>query len=198
MDALDAAGLERVVLLYLTSSDAREPRRVCAAAQRRQAATIMQVCRRWRDLLAPLSRSWRARARPPRPRKPYAAAVTESQKRSLAELPLTERFSRYEACGLEDRSAYFDVSCCPITKKAEDDMELLSDLSTWGERFLDHWAPGACFRRADLPMAGRGYSVETSRGAAAGATWIFRGDETPRVRRGHSAETGRGAAAVTT
>ena len=37
---------------------------------------------------------------------------------------------------LDDRSAFFSVSCRPITKAAEDDMEMLSDLVTWGERFL--------------------------------------------------------------
>ena len=61
----------------------------------------------------------------------------------------------------------------------------------------------------------RGYSVETSRGTAAAATWILRGDKsrrrrgchvnlpwrrvaTPRLRRGYSVETSRGTAAAAT
>ena len=38
------------------------------------------------------------------------------------------------------------------------------------------------FRRADI--------LQTGRGGAAAATWLFRGDEPPRPRRGHSVETG--------
>jgi len=41
-----------------------------------------------------------------------------------------------------NRSQYFAVSHRPITAKAEDDMELLSDIVSWGERFDDHWEPG--------------------------------------------------------
>ena len=39
------------------------------------------------------------------------------------------------------------------------------------------------------PRLRHGYSVATSRGDAAAATWIFRGDESRRRRRGHSVET---------
>ena len=48
----------------------------------------------------------------------------------------------------------------------------------------------AYFRRADMPQTGRGdsgYSVETSRCAAAAATWKFRGDGSRR-RRGRDVE----------
>mmetsp|Transcript_6949 Transcript_6949/g.20434 ORF Transcript_6949/g.20434 Transcript_6949/m.20434 type:complete len:225 (+) Transcript_6949:165-839(+) len=132
--------LERRLLLFLVSSDAIEATDV--QTQRRQAATILQTCRRWRELLLPLSRSWKTRSYPPRPRKPDAVAKTAEQRRSLAERPLTLRCARYEAVTLADRRPYFDVSCYPITVRAEDDMELLSDLSTWGERYLDHWESG--------------------------------------------------------
>ena len=72
-------------------------------------------------------------------------ATNASQRSSLAHRFAgnpTAKHARYEACSLEDRSAFFDTSCRPITKAAEDDMEMLSDLVTWGERFLQHWAQG--------------------------------------------------------
>jgi len=53
-----------------------------------------------------------------------------------------KKWARYETVSLAERGAYFEVSCRPITKRAEDDMELLSDLVTWGERFTDHWQLG--------------------------------------------------------
>ena len=52
------------------------------------------------------------------------------------------------------------------------------------------------FARADLPLMNRGdvgISVETCRGDATAATWLFRG-ETPRPRDGYSEKTSRGAA----
>ena len=70
----------------------------------------------------------------------------------------------------------------------------------------------AYFRRADLPKTDRGHSLGASRGAAAAATWTFRGSESrrrrgcdipwervaapPRLR--HSVATSRGAAAAAT
>ena len=69
-------------------------------------------------------------------------------------------------------------------------------------------------RIAATPRLRRGYIVETGRGDAAAATWIFRGDESrrrrdrdvdipwrgvpaaPRPRRGYSVETNRGDAAA--
>ena len=57
-----------------------------------------------------------------------------------------------------------------------------------------HRRPGCKSKRAAaLPRLRRGYSAQTSRGAAAAATWIFRGDESRR-RRG----TERGYAAAAT
>jgi len=75
--------LERAVLLFLVSSDAVE---ACTdiQKQRLQAATLLQCCRRWRELLLPLSRSWKLRTYPARPRKPDAVAKTAEQRRSLA------------------------------------------------------------------------------------------------------------------
>ena len=87
---------------------------------------------------------WRAAAR----RRPWPRALvatTPDQLRSLAERPRTRRFASYEACDLENRAPYFAASCRPITVRAEDDMELLSDLVTWGERFLHVFDRGAFF-----------------------------------------------------
>jgi len=66
-------------------------------------------------------------------------ATTDSQKASLSELPDRAKLPLYEAVTLSSRAAYFSVSCRPLTIKAEDDMELLSDLVTWGERFTNHF-----------------------------------------------------------
>ena len=43
---------------------------------------------------------------------------------------------------LNSGSVYFNLSCRPITKEVEDDMELLSDLVTWGERYLNNFESG--------------------------------------------------------
>ena len=57
---------------------------------------------------------------------------------SLSELPREKRYALYNEVNLENRSVYHRVSCRPITKAAEDDMELLSDIVTWGEQYLRH------------------------------------------------------------
>ena len=67
--------------------------------------------------------------------EPFTEAVTDNQKQSLAELPLMKRYALYEQVSPENLSIYHQVSCRPITKKAEDNMELLSDIVTWGERY---------------------------------------------------------------
>lgn len=69
-------------------------------------------------------------------------AVTPQQKNSLAELPVRKKHALYEGVSLENRSVYHQVSCRPITKAAEDDMELLSDIVTWGEIYLHEWRDG--------------------------------------------------------
>ena len=47
----------------------------------------------------------------------------------------------YNKCTLADRSVYFDVSCKPICKVVEDDMEEISAVVS-DEMFLDHWEIG--------------------------------------------------------
>lgn len=49
---------------------------------------------------------------------------------------------------VSDLSVYHSVSCMPITKVAEDDLELLSDIVSWGEEYLKHFEKGvyACSR----------------------------------------------------
>jgi peptide-methionine (R)-S-oxide reductase len=76
------------------------------------------------------------------PYKRYLHAVTPRQKNSLAELKETYKYALYEDITTENRENYFGISVRPITKKAEDDMELLSDLVTWGEEFRYHWKNG--------------------------------------------------------
>ena len=76
------------------------------------------------------------------PEPPCVDAENEEQRASLAELPRARRWARYaeiEADG--DRSNYFRVSCYPITKKAEDDLELISELLT-EEALCNLWAHG--------------------------------------------------------
>ena len=65
---------------------------------------------------------------------PATVATTVSQRASLAHRYArnpTAKHALYESCSLENRSVFFAVSCRPITKAAEDDMEMLSDLVTW-------------------------------------------------------------------
>lgn len=68
-------------------------------------------------------------------RPPFVDAVTDLQKSSIAELHQRKKYALYESITLENRTNYFLVSTYPITKKAEDDMELLSDLVSWGEMY---------------------------------------------------------------
>lgn len=74
--------------------------------------------------------------------KPAEIAVTEDQRKSISELSLIRRYSLFESVTEDDRENYFKTSCRPITKKAENDMELLSDIVTWGEKYLHHWDIG--------------------------------------------------------
>lgn len=71
-------------------------------------------------------------------------AENDSQKASLAELPTWRKHARYEELLRrdDDLRTYHDVSCYPITVRAEADMEVLSDLFTWGERYLHNWQEG--------------------------------------------------------
>ena len=68
--------------------------------------------------------------------------MTEKQLKSISLLPTTKKYSFYERVTLENRSNYFAISTYPIIKQAEDDMELVSDIITWGERFLNCWEAG--------------------------------------------------------
>ena len=52
------------------------------------------------------------------------------------------KYSKYEDVTLENRENYFKVSSFPIRDSAENDMELLSDLVTWGEMYLNNWEEG--------------------------------------------------------
>jgi peptide-methionine (R)-S-oxide reductase len=118
-----------------------------------QAAALMGVCRGWRASLRHLSRDWVKHLGVKEPRKQHIwrRAASDVQRCSLAELPLSKRSALYEAITLEDRTNFFRISCQPITKRAEDDMEMVSDLVTWGERFLHHWEHGIyCCARCGL------------------------------------------------
>ena len=75
-------------------------------------------------------------------RRPVLFAVTEQQKKSIAELRKEKKYALYETVSQDNRHIYHNVSCRPITKKAEDDMELLSDIVTWGEEYLHFWEIG--------------------------------------------------------
>jgi len=68
-------------------------------------------------------------------RRPCVDAVTELQKASIAELHQRKKYALYESITLEKRANYFRISTYPITKKAEDDMELISDIVSWGEMY---------------------------------------------------------------
>jgi peptide-methionine (R)-S-oxide reductase len=73
---------------------------------------------------------------------PASFATTDDQKASLAELHQSKKYALYETLSEDNLDVFHKVSCRPITKKAEDDMELLSDILTWGERYLHHWKEG--------------------------------------------------------
>jgi peptide-methionine (R)-S-oxide reductase len=69
-------------------------------------------------------------------RAPATIAISPNQLASIAELSKTKRYALYEDVCRGNLQPYFDISCRPITKKAEDDMELVSDIATWGEKYL--------------------------------------------------------------
>ncbi len=84
---------------------------------------------------------------------PAKEATTAEQFSSIAELPKEKKYSLYERITEEDLINYHRISCRPITKKAEDDMELVSDIITWGERYLHHWGKGIYFcSRCRIPL----------------------------------------------
>lgn len=73
---------------------------------------------------------------------PCTIAENCSQQSSLAELHQKLKWPRYETVDVDkDRSVYFSVSCFPITVRAEDDMELLSELFT-NENYCKFWDAG--------------------------------------------------------
>lgn len=86
--------------------------------------------------------------------KPYEVAIFECQKQSLAELPKSKRYCLYESITESDLTNYHNISCRPITKKAEKDMEIVSDIAvSWGERYRHHWEPGTyCCSRCKNPL----------------------------------------------
>ena len=55
-------------------------------------------------------------------------AVSDDQLASLAQLPRREKLALYEYVSTDAPENYHRVSCRPITRAAEDDMELLSDI----------------------------------------------------------------------
>lgn len=73
---------------------------------------------------------------------PAKFAVNDSQRASLAELSRNRRYAQYESITEENLTNYHRISCRPITKHAEDDMEIVSDVISWGERYLHHWRAG--------------------------------------------------------
>jgi peptide-methionine (R)-S-oxide reductase len=72
---------------------------------------------------------------------------------SIANLPRQKKYPLYEAISAENLENYHKISCYPISQVAEDDMELISDLITWGERYLHHWSCGSyCCSRCLNPV----------------------------------------------
>ena len=72
----------------------------------------------------------------------FMAAALPSQKNSIAQMRENYKHALYEDVTLKNLDVYHNISCRPITKVAEDDMELLSDLVTWGEQYLHHYEEG--------------------------------------------------------
>ena len=70
---------------------------------------------------------------------PATVARNESQLQSLA-----EKFKKYAIYERSEGShdVYHQISCKPITKTAETDMEVFSDVWTWSEEYLEHWEEG--------------------------------------------------------
>ena len=73
---------------------------------------------------------------------PYKVAVTQNQKDSIAEFHLAKKYALYERITVDNLENYHRISCRPITVNAENDMELVSDIVTWGERYRHHWESG--------------------------------------------------------
>ena len=72
----------------------------------------------------------------------HLIASTKQQLDSIAEKKQCIRYCLYSYLTLDNRQPYFGISCRPITVKAEDDMELLSDLITVGELYTSHFQAG--------------------------------------------------------
>ena len=62
---------------------------------------------------------------------------------SISGLPGQKKYALYNEVSLESRDDDHNVSCRPISTIAEGDMELLSDIVTWGELYLHHFEQGA-------------------------------------------------------
>lgn len=77
-----------------------------------------------------------------KPIPPATLATTEFQLGSIAELTKSRRYRLYEEITESNLENYHKISVRPITKCAEDDMELVSDIITWGERYLHNWKNG--------------------------------------------------------
>ena len=70
-------------------------------------------------------------------------ATNATQTQSLAEEKQCVRYCKYSSISLNNRQFYFDISCVPITMKAENDMEMLSDLiGIPGELYVQEFRPG--------------------------------------------------------
>lgn len=71
---------------------------------------------------------------------------------TISSLSRRRRYALFEGVSLEDRSVYHQLSQRPLTPQVENDMELLSDIVTWGELYLHHWHQGIynCSRCGNL------------------------------------------------
>lgn len=76
-----------------------------------------------------------------------------NQCKSIALCPRQQKYALYESITEDNLENYHRISCRPITKVVEDDMELVSDIVTWGERYLHCFKPGlyVC-SRCRLPL----------------------------------------------
>lgn len=86
-------------------------------------------------------------------RSPDLFPTNSNQRASLALLAKHKKYPLYEVIEEDNLENYHKISCYPITKVAEDDMELISDIVTWGERYLNHWKEGVYVcSRCDNPL----------------------------------------------
>jgi len=137
-----------LLLLLGRDKDARSvPNEMERVAGHQRVAALIFTCRQCHREVTALKHAWEVPRNNAGQREvqlsPAVEAVTLAQRSSLSHaLDRTTKEALFSEVTLEDRTNYFRVSCRPITKKAEDDMELLSDLSTWGEHFLHFWQPG--------------------------------------------------------